>query len=484
MKMRFQVLLFLLVTILNVSLRFSLNAQTVNGPLELEQYFEIILANHPIIRQTSLLNAQADAYELKARGGFDPKLKGRVDQKSFDAKDYFTIGEVAVEIPTWYGLEIKAGYNWSEGVFLNPENNLPAAGQAQFGITANLLQGLLIDKRRADLQQAQILQARNEAERRALVNDILLAANESYWNWVAAYNMVRVYEEVYELAVVRFDGLKESYVQGYKAAVDTLESQIQVQNRLANLQDARLQAQNARLELSNFLWSRDNLPLELAPQVPAPILDDLAVVSISNDSLLQLVRILPNQHPILQELGFKLEQLNVEERLKREMLKPQLQVSYNLLADGWNFNSVSNGENQALRNILSENYKWGATLKFPLFLRKERGDLTLTRIKIQETSLKQRQKTLELQNKVNNYVNNVNTLDQQIRQYTEIVQNYRLLLAAENEKFRLGSSSLFLLNSREQKLIETQEKLIKTQAKFQKSNIAVLGAAGTLVDRR
>ncbi|GAB5550487.1 MAG: TolC family protein [Saprospiraceae bacterium] len=484
MKMRLQVFLSLLIAVFSTALPSALSAQDLNGPLTLDQYFDLVLANHPIVRQTSLLNATADAYELKARGGFDPKLKGSFDHKSYDNKDYFTIGEVAVEVPTWYGLEVKAGFNWTEGIFLNPENNLPAAGQAQIGLTANLLQGLMIDKRRADLQQAQIMQNRNEAERRALVNEILLSANEAYWDWVAANNIVGVYEEVYQLAIVRFDGLRESYIQGYKAAVDTLESQIQVQNRLAQLQDARLKVVETRLKLSNYLWSRDNIPLELSPQVPAPELDIMPVLSISNDSLRQLLGMVPEQHPLLQEMGFKLDQLAVQERLNREMLKPQLQVNYNLLADGFNFNAYQNGDNQAFRNILSENYKWGASLKFPLFLRKQRADLSLTRIKVQETYLKVDQKRLELQNKVNNYVNNVNTLDQQIDQYAAMVQNYRDLLTAENEKFRLGSSSLFLLNSREQKLIETQEKLIKAQAKFQKSNIAVMGASGTLVDYR
>lgn len=484
MKMRLQVSLFFLIALLGAVRPSAVKAQDLNGPLTLDQYFDLVLANHPIVRQTSLLSAAADAYELKARGGFDPKLKGSYDYKSFDNKDYFTIGEVAVEVPTWYGLEVKAGFNWTEGIFLNPENNLPNAGQAVVGLSANLLQGLVIDKRRADLQQARIMQDRNEAERRALVNDILLSANEAYWDWVAANNIVGVYEEAYDLAVVRFDALRESYRLGYKAAVDTLESQIQVQNRLAELQNARLQEIESRLKLSNFLWSRDNIPLELSPQVPAPELDLMPVLSISNDSLRQLLGMMPNQHPLLREMGFKLDQLAVQERLNREMLKPQLQVNYNLLADGLNFNSYTNGENQVLRDVLSENFKWGATLRFPLFLRKERADLSLTRIKVQETTLKLDQKRLELQNKINNYVNNVNTLDQQIDQYAAMVQNYRDLLTAENEKFRLGSSSLFLINSREQKLIETQEKLIKTQSKFQKSNIAVMGAAGTLVDYR
>ena len=81
------------------------------------------------------------------------------------------------------------------------------------------------------------------------------------------------------------------------------------------------------------------------------------------------------------------------------------------------------------------------------------------------------------------YANNTNIVLQQVNAYQGIVSNSRDLLLAENEKFRLGSSSLFLINSREVKLIETQEKLADLQAKFQKNRVALEGVAGILVPR-
>ena len=39
-----------------------------------------------------------------------------------------------------------------------------------------------------------------------------------------------------------------------------------------------------------------------------------------------------------------------------------------------------------------------------------------------------------------------------------LIENYKRLLKAEEIKFSNGESSLFLINSRENKLLETQEK--------------------------
>ena len=59
-----------------------------------------------------------------------------------------------------------------------------------------------------------------------------------------------------------------------------------------------------------------------------------------------------------------------------------------------------------------------------------------------------------------------------------MVINYQSLLDAETEKFRVGESSIFLLNSREQKLIEAQMKLNKLQSEFQKLKWKLRGANG------
>ncbi len=443
------------------------------------EYFQWIQLYHPLVRQANLLTAEAQANLRMARGGFDPKLYSDWQQKSFDGKTYYNISESGFKIPTWYGLEVKGAFNHTNGVFLNPENTLPKAGQTVLGVKATLGAGLFMDERRAALQKARILQNANEAERLNAINDVLLDAAIAYWDWTRTYNEMRAIEQALRVSRQRLQGIVESYNEGDRPAVDTLETFTQVQNWSFELNEAQLNFINAGLALSNFLWYEDDTPLEISETLRPGALDTFDTKQLLPDlnTFLQLVE---NQHPQLRFYQFKLNELDVDRRLALEQLKPRLDVEYNLLGDGFDFGRTSGNDGGNVENLLLQNYKWGLNFSFPIFLRKERGKLDLTRVKILETDYTFQQKRLEIQNKVRDAYNNWQNTQTQIALYEEITNNYRRLLEAEVTKFELGESSIFLINSREQKLIEGQLKLIKLRADFQKNRNKVAWASGQL----
>ena len=133
-----------------------------------------------------------------------------------------------------------------------------------------------------------------------------------------------------------------------------------------------------------------------------------------------------------------------------------------------------------MRDLLTENYKWGLNFSFPLLLRKEQGKMQQVKLKQQMASNKLEQKKAELEAKIGNYYNEQQTTARQVELYEQIVQNYNRLLEAEQIKFNLGESSVFLLNTREQKLIEAQIKLAKLRGLYQKNRLALSWAAGQL----
>ncbi|MEM9885244.1 MAG: TolC family protein [Bacteroidota bacterium] len=445
----------------------------------LEDYLAWVREHHPVARQALLLQVEADAELMKARGNFDPKLYGDYEQKSFDGKNYFQIGEAGVGIPTWFGADLKASYNWTDGIFLNEEATLPDAGQIVAGINMPLLQGMMFDERRAQVQQAQLIQELNAADRRALFNDLLMDAVEVYWNWVYDYNVLQIFQEALDLAQQRFEITRESFFQEDMPAIDTLEAFIQVQNRLVDLADAQVNVDNSILDISNFLWYEEVLPLKII----APLRPEALAVFESPDYDNQVATWINNLetiHPDLQAIQAKQEQLEIKERLKREYLKPRLDAEYNFLSGGFDFLYTSNGDDAQLSALLTDNYKWGLTFNFPLFLRKERAGLQLVQIEQLSTQYKFNNKEWEIENKITMLFQQLETTEQQIAVSEDMLQNYRTLLAAENEKFRFGESSIFLLNSREQKLIESQLKLRKLQADYKKLQSKVAWAAGQL----
>ncbi len=460
MMMRLQIILAMALVLASLPI-FS---QQIWSP---DAFLQQVRSNHPVAKQATLLTPEGEAALLAARGGFDPKVYGDWERKSFDGKNYFNIAEGSVKLPTWYGIEGKLGYNYATGINLSPEHKLPADGQAVLGASVTLLQGLVIDERRAGLFQARILQRANVAEQRLLMNELLYEAAKAYWNWSLADAWVRTYEEAVRNAEIRLDGIRGSWEQGDRPAIDTLEALIQVQDRRLELNAAQLHFRNARLALQNFNWENGRAVAVDSTLRPQPLADGLLIDAIS----LAPADTLAAQHPQVQGYRFKLESLDVERRLKREALKPRLDVSYNLLGDGFDL-SPDNGD------FFLQNYKWGVQAGFPLFFRKERGGLQLAELKIMDAALGLTQKQQEIRNKIIAYQNELANLRQQINLANAMRDNYARLLTGENEKFVLGESSVFLVNSRENKLIEAELKLAKLQAEARKTEAGLRWAAG------
>ena len=455
------------------------SAQVVNVDKRLSQadFFELIKAYHPVVRQAGLLSDQAMAQLRTARGGFDPKLYSDINQKRFKDDEYWHLSEYGLKVPTWFGIEAKASYEWNSGIYQNPERNVPNEGLGSIGISMPLGQGLFIDERRAALKQAKIFREMAEGQQLQVLNDLLLDAAKAYWEWSQAYERTVLLENALDLATLRYEGVVESYVQGDKPAIDTLESYILVQDREVNLLEAQVVLQNTQLIVSNFLWFENDLPLELEEGVEPDRLTELPyqtdLPSALADSVIEMQ---VNTHPILMQYNFKLQQLDVERRMKIEKLKPKLNVNYNLLTTGA---EIPNGD-VFPDPYYNQNYKFGISASIPLLFREGRGSLGQTKIKIEQTNLKIDLKRLELINKVRSYQNELMGLNQQIVIYEDAVANYQLMLDGENAKFQNGESSIFLINSREVKLLDAQNKLVALKTKYRKALAGLSWALGQL----
>ncbi len=447
-----------------------------------EDFMQMVKENHPLSVNANLLLDQAEANMQRSKGAFDPKLKFQLNQKNFDDKLYYDNSGGMLEVPTVSPVELKAAYLQSDGVFLNPENNLPAAGQFLAGIKVKLLQGMMTDTRRTALRQAEVLRDLNAARRRELLNDLLLRAGFRYYDWMFRYNELIIREEALNLAEIRFEATREQYIQGDKPGVDTLEAYLQLQSRTFDLQRTKSQLIDARFALSDFLWSDRGTPALLSGTVSAPEIDlDINSPELFVDGQLLLMDP-PINHPSLDIYRSKLDQLDLERRLKREYLKPKLDAEYNLLGDGSNFNpDVKEGESN-FGALVNDNYKFGINFAFPIFLREARGSLALTDIKIDQTDLELDNKQLSLANKFNSLQQQYLLIQDQLRTQRQMVVNYRSLLEAERIKFDIGESSLFLINSREVKLIESQIKALKMDIKLRETGLKLQWAGGLLAN--
>jgi outer membrane protein TolC len=89
-------------------------------------------------------------------------------------------------------------------------------------------------------------------------------------------------------------------------------------------------------------------------------------------------------------------------------------------------------------------------------------------------------KRWETELKVRNYYNETFQLQNQLDQYQQNYVAFNTLLRNEELRFTNGESSLFMINSRENKVMETQEKLVELRIKYFKSYYAIQWSAGLL----
>ncbi|MBX3042254.1 MAG: TolC family protein [Candidatus Kapabacteria bacterium] len=464
MKIKLLVILF----ILNSALSSS------NEIVMAESDFLLLVGKfHPVAKQAQLQIDIGRSNLLRAGGAFDPFISAQYSNKIYEDKSYYEIINSGLKIPIWFGPDINFGYEKSAGNYLNPERNLPNQGLLSAGIKMPLGQGLFIDNRRAAFRQAEIFGKLSEVEQVRILADLYFSAVSAYWDWSADYSILKLSTEILSVANERYEGIRQSFFQGDIPAIDTVEAYLQILNLDINLQSARNEFVSSSLYLSNFLWNENMIPMEINDNLIPDTNSELTLRPVNEIlPLTQNIDSLIAIHPELQVYSLKLEELAVERRLKLEYLKPKLDLKYDYL---------NNAGNVFPNEIFpDQNFKVELDFNMPVFLRQGRGELQLTDIKIIEAELQFEAKKLELLNKVNSYLNEISILYQQFSLFSQALENYRILLEGEQIKFNAGESSLFLLNSRENSLLNANIKQIELFTKINTKIGALRWSLGTI----
>jgi outer membrane protein TolC len=450
---------FILILILSFS--FTLESQTTFTD---KQFYEIVLKNHPMAKQAQLQTQFGEKAILYAQGGFDPKIFTHTLQKNFNSTAYYNLIHSGLKVPTWYGLEFKGGFESNQGAFLNPEEKTPSSGLVYAGATVNIGKGLFIDERRAELFKAKVYFQSTFFEQKLQLNELIYESGYAYWDWFLSFHSMKILEEAFQLANVRYDAVKQTAELGDRAQIDVVEAGLQVQNRESMLLSFQAEFKNSGFKISTFLWNEQQIPLDLdslTSPIKIEILEKDSLSLLSNQEIDTAI----TNHPYLQVTNFKIKGLEIERRLKREQLKPELAVNYNFLNQPI--------QNNPFANMSINNYKWGLTFEMPIFLRKERGDLAKTNLKLQEERFNLENSKAYIEFKIRTAQIEYNNAMDQLEIFQKTVIDTKRLLDAEKEMFETGESSLFLINARELAYIQAKLKWVESMAKSKKAFLAL-----------
>ena len=428
-----------------------------------------ILQNNPLSKRANNEKKYADLKLKAARGNYDPIVSGDYDQKQINGSNYFTTLSGEIKQPIFTNQYLKFGYDYGVGPNINPEFATTSKGLPYIGVEVGILQGLLIDKRRAEVLKSKEYVNYYSAEQQIQLNNLLFESSQRYFEWLFSTKQIALNNYFMNAARKRLEGIEALANIGERATVDTVEAAIFYQTRFLDLQNALMDNQKSTNELSSFIWQKDN-PSSLITNYQT--IDSLEIYyTKAKAALAENLNLTNIQNPILSKYNALQNVLNVEVRLKKEMIKPILNVKYNFLSYS----------TSAINPVLSNNnYKWGLNMSFPLLLRNSTNDYKMAKVISQNNSLELLNKTNELNFKVNALQQTISILAQQLLNTERSVNYSILLLEAEKQKFDNGESSLFMLNTRENKLLETELKLAEYKLKFIKTVLNIIYLNGNL----
>lgn len=441
-------------------------------PFTLENFYLLITKNHPVARQAELLNDFARQEIRLARGNFDPKIEIQYLTKMFDDTEYYNLMNGSLKFPSILPFDPSIGIEQNKGAYLNPEryiSNQFDYQQFYAGVSLPLGRGLITDERRTALRQAELFRSMVSADQVKMINKLLLDAAKDYWLWYFSYCNYRLQNTGVAVASDIYKRVKINYALGEAAAVDTIQAQITLQQRLIEQQEAWLDFQNTGIQLGTYLWDSLNNPLVLDLQWVPVLQSDHRILDLEyREHLVEQAR---ENHPDLLKLRVKLQQLDVDRKLAAEFIKPKLDLNYYFL------NQSFNPEWNPSFSI-GNDYKFGLDFSFPVFIRKERAILAQAKLKINSTefekSLAERQIINDINATYNALTNTLSVLGQQ----TRMVQNYERLLQAELLNLESGESDLFKINVQQEKVLQSQSKMIKLMTEVEKQKAILYWTAG------
>ncbi|MEI2719158.1 MAG: TolC family protein [Gemmatimonadales bacterium] len=456
---------------LMVSLLLPRLAGAQEPTLPLDSLRAAVAAHHPVARHAQELVRQADGAVLSATGAmFDPQLSVGWERKAFGDREYYNYLDAALKVPTPLGIDIKLGLEKTSGQYFAPDRRTPPSGLLSLGLSMPIGQGIVTDRRRAELGAARAKRDGAAAARDELLNALLLEATSAWAEWYRAERLLAVAREGVALAEMRRGGIVARVARGDLAAIDTIEVRLEVVRRAATLALAEADAIAARARVATYLWDADGRPQSLDDRV---LPGDMVHAALPDSAW--LARELPRalrDHPKVRKAEGDLGAAAAGRRQAVAELLPDLEGEVARLAERDGVVALSDFPSGA------GNYKFGVRASTGLLLMKERG-------KAGEASAKGRIAELVLADLRRDIAAEAVAAAAAAQGAAraagwqgEAVALARRLLDAEQRRFDAGESSLFLVNQRERGLLYETTKLADAEVKRIASTAKLATALG------
>jgi outer membrane protein TolC len=327
------------------------------------------------------------------------------------------------------------------------------------------------------LQQARLDTRTSEYELRGFTEFLVAEVERTYWDYALAGRQIEIVEESLKLARQQLNETNELITVGRlaKSELAAVQAEVAAQEQalieaLANKESTRLQLLRLLNPAGPALWQRE-IDLIHRPTLPEIKLDDVELhVAVSM-----------RMRPILNEARLEILRGDLELVRTRNGLLPLMDLFITLGKSGY-----ANSFGESIRHISEDSYDalGGIRFQYPVYNRDAdaRHRKALLSREQAEKALENLSQLVEVD--VRTVYIEVNRTKQQItassvtRKFDE--EKFRI----ENEKFRVGKSTSFLVAQAQRDLLVSRIAEVRALANYLKALIDLYRQDGSLLERR
>jgi outer membrane protein TolC len=370
-------------------------------------------------------------------------------------------------------------------------------GNLSFSIAQPLLQNWKNLQARGPINVAKTQLVITSEQSEAAIGTLVARAARQYWDAIQARDNIRVQQMNVDLAQKSYDRDKLALQLGALAKLDILQSQTQVAERNRELVQSQY---SYRIALDGL---RQLIGADLSPELRNTeiVLEDDPSAVPPKSSIQPFEEALANSLKARPEAKAVGQMINVDKlnaRIARDALLPKLDLSVQGGSTGPGLDQVSPGGTigigsampypgigETLHQIVAfdfPSYGFGLQLTFPFRNSAAKANLADSLVDRARDEYRKRQTQQQITLDVRQAINAVELADALIGTATQARDLAQKNVAAEQQKYELGSSTAFELLDSQTRLATAESALLNAYVTYQQAYIDYQRATWTLLD--
>jgi outer membrane protein, heavy metal efflux system len=444
------------------------NERVVGGgnPLTLAELVSSLERHYPPLLVAFQDRVLADADVLTQEGQFDFRLRSTAQLDRLGAFTNERFGVQFEQPLQWNGATIGSGYRITDGTFRSTDlssSATAAAGEVFSSARLPLFRDREIDPRRANLQRAKI--GRRLADLGIEQQKLILVqlATQRFGNWLFAGQQYQIATRLLRIAEVRDKIFRDAFAIGQLPKVEVIDNERVIAQRRGAVVAARRALQQAAIDLSLFYRDDQGMPIIVGDdRVPDsfPAQKDLTQRRATEDIEAAL-----QYRPELRRIEGQIGQNDIDVKLFKNQLKPNIDLVSSL---GSQIGTRRINPTQAISRGPQE-FVGGVEFVLPFQRRQAKGQLQAAEARREQFQQRLRFQKDQIVAEVRDALSAVENARDRVDAAKDELDRTRQVEEAEGLKYRLGDSTLFVLNLRERDTADAALRVAAAEADYLRS---------------